>query len=429
MALDSKRNAVKSYLPGPVKFNNLFFTDSTIFSCYFDKSSFLNTSPFDQIHQQSQISETNLCPPIQQAKITFYDSLLRKDITNNPEYLFSAYFEPVEIANKITNFDEISSLLFDPRSLKTNKDGKKVSKHISINHFSNVEKRYGQNSHLKLPQIKLSTLESAKTWREEKPVENLVLPPILQNREQIQIEQQSKVDIEDVQSEYVNMDELNDKEVLEKCVNMLGVGSKFLGRLILQGKLAEKRENRKLKQEMRLAAANQHTKAKDPSGTMNNSKNYLASIGQVPSLYPTRKIKHFKKKFSRSPTFNTKVNQILNNGENNQTGPSYYASSKYNTFNVHGKMLNLDNKNMMLKQRYKIGRHVDDSLKFTTMLGERKYDSSMNSIRLNFTSVPSEHQSKPAKKNVVVNNKKKAIDEVKSSNTNSFVLPDIFRKK
>jgi hypothetical protein len=137
---------------------NWWLSDSSLFETVYLEN------PFEDVHaRQNELNNPNTnkpvqCP-IQRSKLSFYETLLKKDLLNNSEYLFSSYIETIELANKLENFD-VDCFVLSSRKHKEDKHGtKQKGRHISINHFAAIDKKYEL---VKLPRLvtRLPTIAS-----------------------------------------------------------------------------------------------------------------------------------------------------------------------------------------------------------------------------------------------------------------------------
>ena len=354
---------------------DLFLTDSTLLAWNIDTSSCIDKT-FDQVHGKSKTPYSNRYErfSIQNAKLKFCDSLLKKDFINNSEYLLTSYFEPIELENKISNFDEVSPFIYANNPKRNNKRQQKKrsttkpSRHISINHFAAVEKKYGESS-LKFPSLK--KLNSTNSFVNQSNAINTNPEPSTENK----LESNSALSMSLTNFDLVGNEQFRVLSTSVKVLARLAAkNDESLSssvRKVKAGKWKVSEIKKEMKRDRRLS---------NKQNELKKTEAYMASIGEVPSLYPEKKLRNYRKKQSRSYLIKSK-----NEEESLCESTEQMTISDNNSYRERNKPLNFDKTKMSLKQQYAIDTDVANSFKYTQMMGDRAHKSSLNSIKLNFT--------------------------------------------
>jgi hypothetical protein len=304
-------------------------------------------------------------PKIKLNKLSFYQQLLRKD--------------SYDLYNFETNS---SSLFFDSIAKRTENFLPSNQRHISMKHIKELEKKYNQNR---------QTYSSLKS--------NLNLPHL------------GKI--------YTVVEP--DKSALRKIPENqehLSIGLKFLTRMNFFAHTLNNASDLNLRSGYQIAI--------DQIDDLNNSQIYAASIGEVPNLYPTVSLTKPSRLYIRMSKKHKKKNKFKILDDNCMD-----HNHNFNNFHTNDqklKTLNFDKTRMTLKEKFKIKLEIDKSFNHTKMLGKRHIDSSLNSIRLNFSTVDNYSSYLDDRNELNEQNVKHGSRASSRLSEKSLVLPHIFKR-
>ena len=357
---------------------NLYSTASDLLSGNMD-SSFYIEKAFEHIHGKHGSLYSNKYGdyPIERSKLVLYDSLLKKNLTNSCAYSYSNRYEPVELEKRLNNFKEINGR--KQKSPRVN-----LSRHISINHFAIVEKKYREP--IKLPKLAKQLSININNYAEPPNTVNsnvlkiISLPTVIATviaHNKLATVNRAFESGSELSEAWSESNEPSDYSPF----NMLSLSLKFLIRTIVKSE--EKAKRKRFKKKKKTATeeiARKTEKVTKNNGTdeLSTSAAYRASIGEVPCLYPEKKIsiRFYRKKLVSD--------KILFKDENEAS--NYYSVQGFN-YGVDKKSLNLNKKKMTIQRRYSIDRKVNNAFKYTQLLGERTFKSSEQAINLSFSTV------------------------------------------
>jgi hypothetical protein len=383
--------------------------------------------------------------------------LLKKDLLHNSEYLFGSFTETAELADKLdkSSAEDVSTLSsFAKRSNDNTTDNNKkqlpqLRRHISINHFASMDKKYEV---VKLPKIaRLPTIVScSKSGKsssyKSRRAANLDMAAVKRTQQQtVEIAKQDTISIADSDFEpgFSNRNNNNNYEASANlniftsggenennddyqevsdfdAVNYLDLGMKLMSgdtnKVAVTGIKVNKKKkptrSRKSKMNVKISKTRTEVNEDDEvdnddideeegedseeSDDLAKSQVYMASIGDVPNLYHERRVKPFHKR----PT----VRRFYPPSKHHKPGRSYVSRKKSLAAVVCNKIkqstvtkmttsdgkkssLNLDKTKMSLKDKYRIDMEVQGAFKYTNLMSNRHYELSTNTIRLNFTSL------------------------------------------
>jgi hypothetical protein len=454
---------------------NWWLSDSSLF-----ETAYLE-NPFQDVHTQNYrdtgntASKKSVQYPIQHAKLNFYETLLRKDLLNNSEYLFSSYIETIELANKLDEEENNASLplaAYNRRLIEEKvaaQQSKKLgkSRHISMSHFAAIDKKYEM---VKLPRLatRLPTIASRSNT-------------IISNNNNILASNTSQVALNtstnnarentmmydtvsiaasdfDATTSNNNANNINEKDAAVDSmgdvsdfdqINYLAVGLKYLENnpAAEDTRSLKKKKGRKVNGDIPDSGENSNNAtASDESGRagteeatdLSKTTVYLASIGNVPNMYHERHVKVYRKsnhQWNNKNGVDSKKKKLTKLREAEQRRQQRTSTMPPNAADERPS-INMDKSKMSLKEKFRINLEVDNAFKYTNLLDNRHYELSTNLIKLNFTSLqvklpppPTAGKASRTRTTEPGGDHKNSIANSKSLPLASVVLPSIHRNQ